>query len=236
MRGFLEALGLRRRVESTRGGWVEMVAESGMVALHSARDSESQAPSGFTSLSFEADDSTRWRSGCGTPTSPDVVVYDEAYGRVLDCLDPLGDHLQIDEHSDDLYGYRLHQPPEWRAGPAGSCRCVSPTPRRVRRLPEAARLRAARGRSASTSPPSPSARAATAWSASTRPWIQRVSAPARAVGQSRRCVPLLRDHGGAEPGRGAAGAAGFPASVADRAPWATSSRSRTPTGCGSRCT
>jgi hypothetical protein len=108
MRVFLEALGLRPRVESTRGGWVEMVAEAGMVALHSARDSESQAPSGFTSLSFEADDVDVLAKRLRDADVPDVVVYDEAYGRVLDCVDPLGDHLQIDEHSDDLYGYRVH--------------------------------------------------------------------------------------------------------------------------------
>jgi hypothetical protein len=110
MRVFLEALGLRPRVESTRGGWVELVAEAGMVALHSARDSESRAPSGFTSLSFEADDVDTLAKRLRDAGVPDVVVYDEAYGRVLGCVDPLGDHLQIDEHSDDLYGYRLHQP------------------------------------------------------------------------------------------------------------------------------
>jgi hypothetical protein len=110
MRLFLEALGLRPRVESTRGGWVEMVADDGMVALHSARDSQSQAPSGFTSLSFDADDVDALAKRLRDADVPDVVVYDEAYGRVLDCLDPLGHHLQIDEHSDDLYGYRVHQP------------------------------------------------------------------------------------------------------------------------------
>lgn len=110
MRTFLEALGLRPRVESTRGGWVEMVAEAGMVALHSARDSESQAPSGFTSLSFDAADVDVLAKRLRDADVPDVVVYDEAYGRVLDCVDPLGHHLQVDEHSDDLYGYRVHQP------------------------------------------------------------------------------------------------------------------------------
>lgn len=110
MRAFLEALGLRPRVESTGGGWVDMVAEAGMVALHSARDSESQAPSGFTSLSFEADDIDTLAKRLRDADVPDVVVYDEAYGRVLSCRDPLGHQLQVDERSDDLYGYRLHRP------------------------------------------------------------------------------------------------------------------------------
>jgi hypothetical protein len=110
MRRFLEALGLRPRVEAAAGGWVDMVADAGMVALHSARDSQSGAPSGFTSLSFEADDIDILAKRLRDADVPDVVVYDESYGRVLSCRDPLGDELQIDERSEDLYGYRLHQP------------------------------------------------------------------------------------------------------------------------------
>ncbi len=62
MRAFLITLGLQPRVESVAGGWVDMVAGGGesagggMVALHSAKDAVRQAASGFTSLSFEADD------------------------------------------------------------------------------------------------------------------------------------------------------------------------------------
>jgi hypothetical protein len=43
MRGFLETLALRARVESERGGWVDMVAGAGMVALHSAAGSDPEA-------------------------------------------------------------------------------------------------------------------------------------------------------------------------------------------------
>lgn len=116
MRRFLEALGLRPRVEAVAGGWVDMVADAGMVALHSARDSASHAPSGFTSLSFEADEIDALAERLRQADVPDVVVYDEAYGRVLSCRDPLGDELQIDERSIDLYGYRLHQPAGVAAG------------------------------------------------------------------------------------------------------------------------
>jgi hypothetical protein len=35
-------------------------------------------------------------------------VYDESYGRVLSCSDPLGDVVDVDERNDDLYGYREH--------------------------------------------------------------------------------------------------------------------------------
>lgn len=110
MRAFLEALGLQPRVEATAGGWVDMVGDGGMVALHSARTSESQAPSGFTSLSFEADDIDSLAKRLLEAGVDDVAVYDEAYGRVLNCLDPLGDQFQVDERNDDPYGYRVHQP------------------------------------------------------------------------------------------------------------------------------
>ncbi|HEY2790820.1 MAG TPA: VOC family protein, partial [Micromonosporaceae bacterium] len=36
----------------------------------------------------------------------DVVIYDETFGRVLTCTDPLGDIIHVDERMDDLYGYR----------------------------------------------------------------------------------------------------------------------------------
>lgn len=58
MQGFLEAIGLRPRIESLEGNWVDMVAGGGMVALHSAETSVTGAKPGQTSLSFEAADLT----------------------------------------------------------------------------------------------------------------------------------------------------------------------------------
>jgi hypothetical protein len=121
MRRFLEALGLRPRVEAAGGGWVDLVAGAGMVALHSAKDSERQAPSGLTSLSFEAVDIDVLANRLESAGVADVVVYDEAYGRVLTCRDPLGDQIAVDERSADPYGYRVHEPtgvrPGWRVMP-----------------------------------------------------------------------------------------------------------------------
>lgn len=124
MRAFLTTLGLRPRVESVEGGWVDMLAGGGssggggMVALHSAKDSASGAPSGFTALSFEADDVDVVGQRLEAAGVPDVAVYDEAYGRVLSCRDPLGEEIVIDERSTDLYGYRLNEPgdvvPGWQ--------------------------------------------------------------------------------------------------------------------------
>lgn len=110
MRRFLTALGMRPRLESDSGGWVDMVGDSGMVALHSAKDSSRGAPSGLTSLSFEAGDVDALAKRLQAADVADVAVYDESYGRVLVCTDPLGDQLAVDERADDLYGYRQHEP------------------------------------------------------------------------------------------------------------------------------
>jgi hypothetical protein len=67
-------MGLRARIESERGGWVDMVADQ----LRSAG-------------------------------IPDVVVIDEAYGRVLRSTGPIGDPVVADERSRDLYGYTWHR-------------------------------------------------------------------------------------------------------------------------------
>ena len=120
MRHFLEAVGLRARVESDRGTWVDMVAGAGMVALHSAAESATGATAGETRLSFEADDVRALAERLRTCDVADVTVYDEAYGLVMTCTDPLGDPITIDGRSTDLYGYRLHQASpnsRWRVMP-----------------------------------------------------------------------------------------------------------------------
>lgn len=109
MRVFLQVIGLRVRIESQRGGWYDLVAGSGMVALHSAAGSTLGHTQGETTLSFEADDCEIVAEQLRSAGVPDVVVYDEAYGQVLTCTDPLGDAIAIDGRSRDLYGYTLHQ-------------------------------------------------------------------------------------------------------------------------------
>lgn len=109
MRDFLQVIGLRVRVESQRGGWYDLVAGSGMVALHSAARSALGHTQGETCLSFEADDCEIVAEQLRSAGVPDVVVHDEAYGQVLSCTDPLGDRIVVDGRSRDLYGYTLHQ-------------------------------------------------------------------------------------------------------------------------------
>ncbi len=116
MRAFLELIGLRPRIESVAGGWIDLVADGGMVALHSAAGSDSGGVQGQTRLSFEADDLDDLAHALTDAAVPDVTVYDEAYGRVLMFTDPLGDRIVIDERMSDLYGFRA-LPGDKAAGP-----------------------------------------------------------------------------------------------------------------------
>jgi hypothetical protein len=107
MQAFLETLGLRPRIQSEEGSWVDMVAGGGMVALHSAETSDTGGVAGATRLSFEVDDVDVLAGQLMVSGVVDVAVYDEAYGKALDCRDPLGDVITVGGRSDDLYGFRL---------------------------------------------------------------------------------------------------------------------------------
>lgn len=109
MRAFLEVLGLRPRIESRGGAWVDLVGAAGMVALHTAETSTSGAVDGETRLSFEVADAHAFGARLGD-AGYDAALYDEAYGRVVEVTDPLGATMMIDERSDDLYGFVRHEP------------------------------------------------------------------------------------------------------------------------------
>ncbi|MEU4292101.1 VOC family protein [Kribbella sp. NPDC026596] len=109
MRAFLEALGLRSRIESERGGWVDMLTGRGMVALHDAASSSTGGQPGQTSLTFEADDIDAIKDKLDSAGYPDATIFDEAYGRVLTATGPDGVQIWVDERSEDLYGYTLHE-------------------------------------------------------------------------------------------------------------------------------
>jgi hypothetical protein len=108
MQAFLEVVGLRPRIEAQRGGWVDLTADSGMVALHDAASSVMRAKPGQTCLSFEVNDLDKLAERLRDADVRDVTIHDEAYGRVLSCTDPLGDQIWIDGRTEDLYGYRAH--------------------------------------------------------------------------------------------------------------------------------
>jgi PAS domain-containing protein len=108
MRAFLETLGLRSRIESERGGWVDMLTGRGMVALHDAASSSTGGQPGQTNLSFEADKIDELRDRLEQVGFVDATVFDEAYGRVLSVTGPDGVVIWVDERADDLYGYKVH--------------------------------------------------------------------------------------------------------------------------------
>lgn len=108
MRTFLETLGLRSRIESERGGWVDMVAGRGMTALHDSATSATCGRPGETRLSFEADDLADLSARLRDAGYDDATVWDEAYGRVLSVTAADATMIWIDERSNDLYGYRRH--------------------------------------------------------------------------------------------------------------------------------
>ena len=116
MQAFLEVVGLRPRIEAQRGGWVDLTADSGMVALHDAASSVMRAKPGQTCLSFEVNDLDKLAERLRDADVPDVTIHDEAYGRVLSCTDPLGDQIWIDGRTEDLYGYRAHPESRPEAG------------------------------------------------------------------------------------------------------------------------
>lgn len=110
MREFLTVLGLAPRVESERGGWVDLAAGSGLVALHDAATSDTGGRPGETRLSFEVADLRVVADALRTAGFGEPASWDESYGRMLAVRDPLGELVLLDERSDDDYGYRRHRP------------------------------------------------------------------------------------------------------------------------------
>ncbi|WP_112240735.1 VOC family protein [Kribbella monticola] len=117
---FLELLGLRSRIESERGGWVDMIGGRGMVALHDSAASAMGAAPGHTTLSFEADDIDDLKDRLIAAGYEDATIWDEAYGRVLSVTPSGGVQIWFDERAEDLYGYKVHDgapDPRWSVKP-----------------------------------------------------------------------------------------------------------------------
>lgn len=108
MHRFLELVGLRSRIESEGGGWVDLLGTSGMLALHDAASSAQRTPPGTTTLSYECADAEaladRLRSA-----GLQAEVVDEAYGRVLLVTGEGRWQVVADEVHHDLHGYRLRE-------------------------------------------------------------------------------------------------------------------------------
>ncbi|PAK93057.1 VOC family protein [Brevibacterium casei] len=97
---FYRSLGLDSGPASRAGGWVEMPAHAGMLAIHAAGDEEH----GACELAFETDepleDVAERMRGAGYESGP---VIDENYGRSVRVLDPDGVWVQINQYDRDLY-------------------------------------------------------------------------------------------------------------------------------------
>jgi len=97
---FYRALGLDGGPVSRPGGWAELPAATGMLALHRAGESDG----GACELAFEADEpleaiTDRLR---GAGFAPEAIV-DEAFGRSVRVPDPDGVWVQVNEHDRELY-------------------------------------------------------------------------------------------------------------------------------------
>jgi len=98
MTRFYEALGLRVGSVSRPGGWVELPADGGMLAVHRGDDA------GRCELAFETDEpledvAARLRAA-GYEPGP---VIDEGFGRSLRVRDPDGVWVQINTYERELY-------------------------------------------------------------------------------------------------------------------------------------
>ncbi len=96
-----KAFGLKPRIKSDSGGWVDFTADGGgMVALHHHESVRLGLTFEFTG---NIDDlAQRLRESGREP-----VIVDEAYNRTLEVEAPDRDMLGVNEASQDLYGYSL---------------------------------------------------------------------------------------------------------------------------------
>jgi hypothetical protein len=108
MRRFLETLGLRARITSDHGGWVDFSIDSpGTVALHDAASAVTVQGPGQTSLAFEADEPLEpLQDRLMAAGFTDAHIVDEAWGRTLFVTDPDGLWVAIDGTQTHLHGRR----------------------------------------------------------------------------------------------------------------------------------
>jgi catechol 2,3-dioxygenase-like lactoylglutathione lyase family enzyme len=97
---FYTAIGLEVGSRSRPGGWVELPAASGMLAVHRADG----VAEGTCELAFEADEpleaiTTRLRSAGFVPEP----IVDESFGRSVRVRDPEGVWVQINQYDRELY-------------------------------------------------------------------------------------------------------------------------------------
>ena len=96
---FYRALGLAVGDATRTGGWVELPAATGALALHRAAED-----AGECELAFEADEPLEAVAGRLTAAGYEPgPILDEAYGRSLRVTDPDGVPVQVNENDRTLY-------------------------------------------------------------------------------------------------------------------------------------
>lgn len=95
---FYQALGLEPSVRQRGGGWVELTAGGGLLALH---DCERGGDAEVSFLATEPLEDVVARL-VEAGFAPDGIV-DENFGRSVRVLDPDGVWVQINEHDEELY-------------------------------------------------------------------------------------------------------------------------------------
>lgn len=98
-----EALGLRRRLSSDSGSWVDAVADGGgLAALHAG-------PSPRIELSFEFRGDVTTLADALVAEGFDARILDEAYNRTILIALPTGGDLWVNGAIEDSYGYTTAQ-------------------------------------------------------------------------------------------------------------------------------
>ena len=109
MISFLRTLGMAPAVTAGADAFGRLVAGAGHVMVHAVSGAATGARGGDTDLCLaveetdQAADALR-ADGCS------VDVWDETYGRQGLLTGPAGETVALNEHQDDLYGYRGHDP------------------------------------------------------------------------------------------------------------------------------
>ncbi|MCB0910719.1 MAG: VOC family protein [Propionibacteriaceae bacterium] len=102
---FLEVLGLRRVLESERGGYAAFEGAAGSVAVHSVEGADSDVANGVTSLNVLVADVDA-TAAVLREAGLDADAWDEAYGRQGAVRTPRGAAGLNEATPADLYGYR----------------------------------------------------------------------------------------------------------------------------------
>lgn len=107
MIAFLRTLGMAPLVSTTGDGFAVLAAGAGLVMVHGAAGSDSEAAPGDTDLCIAVPDAD---SACAAfeQAGAEVRVWDESYGRQGAVTGPRGEQIAVNETQRDLYGYRGH--------------------------------------------------------------------------------------------------------------------------------